>query len=453
MIYKNFRLNIIVRILLLTASIFIFLFILMNKIYYIIPIFFVLLIVFQVIHLIYYVDRTNREVTNFLESIRFSDFSRNFQSNNLGASFDELKKAFNEITLDFQKIRTEKQEHYFYLQNIIQHIEIGIVAFTPDGTVQMINQAAKKTFQTQTLKNIKLLASWYIGFDEVLMSMQTGDNRLIKLKVDDSSLQLALHASEFKIKDQEITLVSIKNIQSEMDEQEMEAWQKLIKVLTHEIMNSIAPISSLTSTVNLMVSDVAESIEEYVPDDFDRETLMDIKEALTTIYKRSTGLIHFVEKYRNLTKIPKPNFTIYKIKDQFKYLSSLLAEELQHSNIELKIDIMPENIEITADEQLIEQVLINMVKNSIHGLENTENKKLQLSASINQQGKCLIEVIDNGQGIISEVLDKIFIPFFTTKSTGSGIGLALSKQIMRLHGGSIYVHSEPDVETRFTLSF
>ncbi len=407
----------------------------------------------QIVSLIHYIEKTNRIVTSFLESVRFSDFSRTFQAEGLGSSFDNLKKAFNKVIEDFQKIRSEKEEHYFYLQNIISHIEIGIIAYQKDGTVEMINNAAKKLFNVQQLKNIQLLETWNPGLELVFLNIEPGDNELIKVKRGEDLLQLSIQATEFKINEREIILVSIKNIQSELEEQEMEAWQKLIRVLTHEIMNSIAPIASLTSTVNLMVTEVAENIEAHAGENFDREGIDDIINALNTIHKRSTGLIHFVEKYRNLTRIPKPNFSVYKIKDQFDNIHSLLEKEIKEKKIKFEMSIVPNKLELTADEQLIEQVLINMVKNSIHALDNTEKKKIYLKAYINNNGKRVIQVIDNGQGIIKEVGDKIFIPFFTTKSTGSGIGLSLSKQIMRVHNGNIKVNSLPNVETCFTLTF
>ena len=234
----------------------------------------------------------------------------------------------------------------------------------------------------------------------------------------------------------------------------MRAWQKLIRVLTHEIMNSIAPIASLTSTVNFMVKQMSEDIKPHINKDFDTEGITDILEALDTIHKRSNGLIHFVEKYRDLTKIPKPNFNIYSVNNQFQNILNLLKTELSEKNIDFKMKIVPAKLEITADEQLVEQILINMVKNSIDALENVEeNKEIKLNAFINNAGNRVIQVIDNGQGIIKEVGEKVFIPFFTTKSKGSGIGLSLSKQIMRLHNGNIKVASEPFKETCFTISF
>jgi two-component system, NtrC family, nitrogen regulation sensor histidine kinase NtrY len=453
MTYKNFRLNIIIRVFLLVVSGYILVSVLHSGGYFMTPFLLIILILVQIVSLIHYIEKTNRIVTSFLESVRFSDFSRTFQAEGLGSSFDNLKKAFNKVIEDFQKIRNEKEEHYFYLQNIISHIEIGIIAYQKDGTVEMINNAAKKLFNVQQLKNIQLLETWNPGLELVFLNIEPGDNELIKVKRGEDLLQLSIQATEFKINEREIILVSIKNIQSELEEQEMEAWQKLIRVLTHEIMNSIAPIASLTSTVNLMVTEVAENIEAHAGENFDREGIDDIINALNTIHKRSTGLIHFVEKYRNLTRIPKPNFSVYKIKDQFDNIHSLLEKEIKEKKIKFEMSIVPNKLELTADEQLIEQVLINMVKNSIHALDNTEKKKIYLKAYINNNGKRVIQVIDNGQGIIKEVGDKIFIPFFTTKSTGSGIGLSLSKQIMRVHNGNIKVNSLPNVETCFTLTF
>jgi nitrogen fixation/metabolism regulation signal transduction histidine kinase len=317
----------------------------------------------------------------------------------------------------------------------------------------MINNAAKKLFNIQHLKNIQLLETWSPGLEQLFFNIEPGDNELVKLKIAEDTLQLSIHATEFKINERDIILVSIKNIQSELEEQEMEAWQKLIRVLTHEIMNSIAPIASLTSTVNNMLNQLALKLEPTLQSKEDKESINDITDALSTIHKRSTGLIEFVEKYRNLTRIPKPNFSVYSVRDQFNNIYKLFEKEIQEHKINFDISIVPEKLEITADHQLIEQVLINMVKNSIHALENVEKKKIRLKAYINNNGRRVIQITDNGQGIIKEVGDKIFIPFFTTKTSGSGIGLSLSKQIMRVHNGNIKVNSLPFVETCFTLSF
>ena len=206
-----------------------------------------LLLIFQIADLIKYVQKTNRYLTNFLESIRYSDFSRSFKIEGLGTAYDELKEAFNDVITDFQKIRTEREEHYHYLQNVIQHIGISLIAFQKDGTVEMINNSAKKLFQMSKLKNINELENYSSELVEKLINMKSGERTLVQVIDNDMIMQLAIYATEFKIRTRRIIMVSIQNIQSELEEQEMDAWQKLIRVLTHKIMNSITPIASLSN--------------------------------------------------------------------------------------------------------------------------------------------------------------------------------------------------------------
>lgn len=452
MIYKNFRFNIIVRIVILIATIYAFVSVVGKHEFLMTTILLAVLVILQAVSIIHYIEKINRIVVGFLEAIRLSDFSQTFHTEGLGSSFDSLKKAFNKVIDDFKKIRNEKEIHYFYLQNIIAHIEVGIIAFQKNGTVEVVNTAMKNLFKLNSIENINDISKISEDVKNTFVSIKPGENKLVKLNKGAELLQLSVYATEFVINEKNITLISLKNIQAELEEQELEAWQKLIRVLTHEIMNSIAPIASLTSTANLMVQALAEDLKIDANDE-NNESIEDIGSALQTIHKRSTGLIHFVEQYRNLTRIPKPNFKIYKIKTQFDAIFSLLEKDIKDKNINLKISVIPEQLELTADEQLIEQVLINMVKNSIQALENTDNKQITLKAYINNSGRRIVNVIDNGQGIIQEVGDKIFIPFFTTKSNGSGIGLSLSKQIMRLHSGNIKVDSVPKQETCFTLTF
>jgi nitrogen fixation/metabolism regulation signal transduction histidine kinase len=409
------------------------------------------LIIFQVFDLIKYVQKTNRYLTSFLESIRYADFSRSFRLEGLGSAYDEMKDAFNDVIADFQKIRTEKEEHYHYLQNVIQHIGISLIAFQKDGSVEMINNSAKKLFQVSKLKNIKDLQSYSSELVEKLQNMKTGERTLVQVTDNDMMMQLAVYATEFKIRMQSIILVSIQNIQSELEEQEMEAWQKLIRVLTHEIMNSITPIASLSSTINELLKDIDTT--DNIPQMIDDDTIIDIRNSLKTISKRSTGLVHFVESYRNLTKIPKPKFDIVLVSEIFNNVHLLMEKDLMINGVECVLDISPPSLELTADEELIEQVLINIVKNAIHVLSDTKDAKIVMRAFLDKRGKIALQVIDNGPGILKEVIDKIFVPFFTTKPDGSGIGLSLSKQIMRMHGGTLTAQSEQNVETNFTLRF
>jgi nitrogen fixation/metabolism regulation signal transduction histidine kinase len=449
--FKNYRLNIILRVILLAASIFL-LFYTLKSDFFIAPVIVAVVAIFQVASLIRYLDRTNRELTSFLESIRFSEFTRSFQIESMGGTFNELNKAFNEVMQDFQKVRAEKEESFHYLQTIVQNIDVSVIAYSSDGNIELINKTAKKLFQLATIKNIKSLEPLSPELVSTLLNIKPGENKLVKLQYDDDILQLAIFASTIKVKDKLIYLVTIKDIQNVLEEQETEAWQKLIRVLTHEIMNSITPIASLSSTLDLMLKGmVGQGNGEELK--IDSESVGEIQEALQTINKRSTGLLHFVNTYRNLTRIPKPNFRLCKMSELFGSIDKLMEEEMRKCGFEFVVKVDPDDLEFTADDQLIEQVLINLIKNSMHALTGRSNARIELHGFVNKRGRVTIQVSDNGPGILKDVLDKVFIPFFTTKPSGSGIGLSLSKQILRLHNGTITVHSEPEVETVFTMTF
>lgn len=412
-----------------------------------------MVVLVQIVALIYYVDRTNRVLNDFLQSIRYSDFTRTFQVETTDSTFDKLKATFNDVIKDFQAVRAEKEESFYYLQTVIQHIGIALIAYQKDGTVELINNATKKLFQIRNLNNIQALKEYNPELVQKLLTIRHGENLLLKIREKDDLLQLSIYGTEFKIQNRTILLVSIKNIQQELEEKEMESWQKLIRVLTHEIMNSITPISSLSSTVNVLMDDVVESLKTKSNSPDEINSLNEIAQALKTIHNRTDGLIHFVNTYRNLTKIPTPTFSIFPVSRLLNNIRNLHFKELEENGITCKINIEPISLELSADEKLIEQVLINLVKNSIHALEGTQKPVIELRAFLNKRGRITIQSIDNGPGIITEVLDKIFIPFFTTKPQGSGIGLSLSRQILRLHGGNINAFSEPHKETKFTLTF
>jgi two-component system, NtrC family, nitrogen regulation sensor histidine kinase NtrY len=450
MVYRNFKLIGLVRILLLSASIAGFILTLQYFSLNITPVLLAVFIIFQIISLFRFVDRTNRDLASFLESIRFSEFTRSFKNENLGGSFRELYKAFDDVIKDFQQVRSEKEEHFQYLQSIVQSIDVSIIAYQRDGMVEMVNKSAKRLFQVNSLRNINALEAQSAELVKTLLEIKPGESKLIKVQEEDDLLQLAIYATELKTADKSVILATIKNIQNVLEEQETEAWQKLIRVLTHEIMNSITPIASLSSTLDIMLKEI--SAEETIKD-LDKDTVLEIQHALQTINKRSTGLLHFVNTYRNLTRIPKPNFKIFRVSELIHNVNILMDEEVRTKKIKLRSSVEPDNLELSADEQLLEQVLINMLKNAIHALEGRPNPEIQMRSFINKRGRVTIQVSDNGHGILQEVLDKIFIPFFTTKPKGSGIGLSLSRQIMRLHNGTITANSTPDQGTTFTLTF
>jgi signal transduction histidine kinase len=451
MVYNRFRLNCIIRVILLGLTIFGFFFILFQTFLYAALFIVGVFIIYQIYALIHYVEKTNRDLTRFFTSIRYSDFSQTFKDVRLGPSFDGLRKAFTEVMNVFRKTRTEKEEHYRYLQTIVQHIGIGLIAYQPNGDVELINTAAKRLLGIPALKNIQSLETFSKPLVDTLFKIKPKGRALIKVEDQNELLHLALYATEFKMRGQIFSLVSIQNIHSELEEREIEAWQKLIRVITHEIMNSITPISSLASTINEMIKESYQI--PTTKEKIDSESLTDIHEAAKTIQKRSQGLLHFVDAYRNLTLIQKPTFQLFPVKELFSRVEKLMQANIKEKSIRLRLNVDPKTLELTADPELIEQVLINLLLNALQSVAGHKKAKIDLIAHLDGRGRILIQVKDNGPGIEDENLEKIFIPFFSTKEGGSGIGLSLSRQIMRLHRGSITVHSEPKKQTIFTLRF
>ncbi|MGB8320115.1 MAG: ATP-binding protein, partial [Ignavibacteriaceae bacterium] len=402
-------------------------------------------IIVQIYLLIKYIENTNKEISRFFYSIRYSDFTQNFKSKIKGAGFEELNNSFAEVIEEFKKARSEKEENFHYLQIIVQHINIGILAYTIDGNVELINNATKKLLGINSLRNISELKGKSEPLVKTLIEMRAGKKALVKIVDNNELIQLSIFAAEFKLRDKYIILVSLNNIQSELEEKEMEAWQNLIRVLTHEIMNSITPIVSLSSTVNNMLENSDKMLTE--------EDIEEFKAAVGTIEKRSKGLIHFVDDYRNLNRVPIPQFQIFKISLLFERIKNLLHEQLAEKNISFVSAVEPDNLEIMIDPDLIEQVLINLILNSINAFDGIPNPGIKLLGIIDNRGMINIQVIDNGKGIPEDLQEKIFIPFFTTKKEGSGIGLSLSKQIMKAHKGGISVKSQVNNGTTITLKF
>jgi nitrogen fixation/metabolism regulation signal transduction histidine kinase len=442
-ILKAYRLNLVIRIIVLTITVlFVSIAFLKNLPVPIIAIA-VLVVVYEVYTIFKYLDITNRKLSGFLLSIKYSDFTRTLPASGMGSSFKELEDALNEVFNEFRQVRNEKEEHARFLQTVIQHIGLGLISYQQTGKVELINNAAKKLLKINSLVHINSLESLNKPVFEKLITIEAGQKELVKFVDNNELTQLLLYATEFKRQDNMYKLVSIQNIQRELDEKEMEAWQRLISVLTHEIMNSITPISSLAQTIeNLLKEDL-----------IDRNNLEDIKTGIETIRRRSGGLIDFVNNYRALTKIPVPDFSIVKIEKLFFQVHKLLENRFVENKIIFNYTVEPESLELTVDPKLIEQVLINLVLNSVEALKDTISPEITMKAVMGEKGQILIQVKDNGPGILENVQEKIFIPFFTTKKSGSGIGLSLARQIMRQHNGNITVFSRPDKDTIFTLIF
>ena len=451
MVFKNFRIQVLLRLLLLAFSFFLLFYLIDKTRYNLTSVILLFVIVVQVIFLIRYVERTNLRLSHFLQSIRHADFSSTFAEQGLGKSFDELNRSFMEVIEEFRKYRAQKEEHYNYLQTVVQHVSIGIIAFNRKGEIDIFNNAVKKMLKERHIRNIEQLSEVKEELPEILINLKSGDRRLVRLFIEDELLQVSIYATEFRMRGEDYILVSLQDISSELDEKEIESWQKLIRVLTHEITNSITPISSLASTVREMI--LEEDHDKLLLKALDDEDLEGVKGAIETIQSRSQGLLNFVEVYRNLTRIPKPNFRYFKVLEIFERSERLLKPRMDELGISCSHRVFPPDQMITADPDLVDQVIINMVLNAIDAVKGREDAEINILATVNSSNRVVIDIKDNGTGIKPDIMDKIFMPFFTSKKHGSGIGLSLSRQIMHLHKGSISVKSKPGEGTVFTLTF
>lgn len=410
-----------------------------------------LLILVQVWLLVRYQDRTNKQFLRFLDSIRYDDFTELFMETKEGKKQNELALRLNEVMKKFREVRAEKEANLQYFEVIVQNIGIGIITYKPDGTILLLNNAAKKLLKVGQLRNVQGLQERSPELALVLQELEHGDKVLVPVRQGAEQANLSVHVMELSMLGERIRLASLQNIQKELEEKEMEAWHNLIKVLTHEIMNSVTPIASLSASAYEEISSYTDTAAEEIT--LLKEELEDVGQCLHTISRRSDGLIRFVNDFRNLTTISMPQIERFNVNDLLQELKTLMREQLAQKRVALKVEVPHENLLLSADRTMVEQVLINLVKNAIEAVQEKPDGEVKLRAYLDERSRISIEVCDNGSGMTQEAMSKIFIPFFTTKKTGSGIGLSLSRQIMRLHKGSIAVQSELGEGTRFILRF
>ncbi|EOZ95814.1 response regulator receiver domain protein (CheY-like) [Indibacter alkaliphilus LW1] len=409
---------------------------------------FIILVMAQIIFFLSYAESSFKKVRQFLDNIKQDNYTNVYPVKFDGTETDDLHIEFNAILAKLQEDQAEKEANYQYFRSVFQHLSIGLITFDEEGKIQIVNTAAKRMLNIQQLSLISEIQDINKELHQAIHSLRTGGSELIKIAHPDGIMQLSVYVIELVLRDSKFKLVSLQNIQSELEEKEMEAWQNLVRVLTHEIMNSIAPVSSLAATIKGDMESKLETGVPVVPGE-----LEDYLMAISTIEKRSEGMINFVSDFRSLAHIPTPKFQTIQLKSLFDQLTVLLQHQFDTHRILFKCNIEPDNLILFGDQNLIEQVLINLIQNAIHAVEDTITKVVSLNAFIDEAGKIIIEIKDSGKGIEAEALSKIFIPFFTTKKKGSGIGLSLSKQIMRRHKGNIQVSSVIGQGSTFKLIF
>jgi two-component system, NtrC family, nitrogen regulation sensor histidine kinase NtrY len=411
-----------------------------------------LLLVIQVVLLLRYINRINRDLSYFFSAVSSDDSSIIYKRGASSRSFEELYNQFDLVNQKIQHLKLENTQRSFYLQHLVENAGIGIMSFKSGGEIDILNPSARILLNVQALGNIRHLSD----LDQVTVSqlrpLAPGRQHLVQFRQNGDITPLSVRVSEFIIQGETIRLLTFQNIKHELEENELVSWQKLIRTLTHEIMNSVGPISSSIRTIKSFFQvNPAEPGDENIR--LTDETIGDTVRGLDIIDERAQGMMEFVDKFRSLTIIPVLHPADLKIIDLLRGIKLLFAAETNSRGITLSVRVDPESLVVTADKQLIEQVLINLVMNSIQALDDQENKQILMSAFMDYAGRVWIQVIDNGSGISEEISDKIFVPFFTTREKGSGIGLSLSRQIMRMHRGMISYKSTPGKETVFSLVF
>jgi len=443
MIFKNSYSGIIYRIALLFVALTVASYLLVKG-WYVYMLLIVPFISYQLIGFFRFQKKTRDELNQFVESVHYRDFSRYFDVKHASADIQPLRQGFNEINTTFKIISKEKETQYQYLQKILELVDTGILSYEAEsGEVMWMNETLKKMLELPYLKTVSSLQKRDRLLFEEVSAIKTGESRIVTIHLEKSAFKALLSATAFQTDNKKFKLIAFQNVNEALDETESKAWQKLLSVMTHEIMNSIAPISSLAETLKHRLQLAGPKLQE--------DAVEDLELGIDTIKRRSEGLLKFAETYRSLNKINTLNLKRIYVRELFANLHQLMQPTFEQKGIELEIILKNPDLQMQADVSLLEQVLINLVVNALEAVKEKEHPKIILTADQTPDKKISIKVKDNGHGMSEEVVEKIFIPFFSTKKNGSGIGLSLCKQIIMLHKGTIQVQSREGQGTVFAL--
>ncbi|HYM94386.1 MAG TPA: ATP-binding protein [Chitinophagaceae bacterium] len=447
MIFKRYEWRILLRVLLMFATSGVASFLLIKG-WYIYLLLVIPVIIYQIFDMYRFQRKAKDELDQFVESVHYRDFSRYFDVKHAPVEIQSLRQGFNEINSTFKVISKEKETQYQYLQKILELVDTGILSYEEkSGEVVWMNESLKRMLQLPYLKTIHSLSKRDNELYKEIASLQPGENRIATAHLERASFKILLSATAFQTEGKIYKLIAFQNVNEALDETESKAWQKLLSVLTHEIMNSVAPISSLAETLKHRLQQSVDNLNN------ESGSVDDLELGIETIKRRSDGLLKFAETYRNLNKITTLNLKKVYVRDVFENLLQLMQPTLEQKNIELETILKDTDISLEADTDLLEQVMINLMVNAIEAVKDKPNPRIILSSYNTNNHKTVIKITDNGNGMPAELLEKIFIPFFSTKKSGSGIGLSLCKQIMMLHKGNIQVQSAEGEGTAFLLQF
>jgi nitrogen fixation/metabolism regulation signal transduction histidine kinase len=409
-----------------------------------------LLIAILAADVIVYTNRINKKLTYFFDSIQNEDFSQKFSANTGSKTLNRLYQNLKKISEQIENIHIENQRQEKYFEAMIEHIRVGIISVNSDGFVVNCNSTAKRVVGLAQLTHIRQIEKVNNKLARLLNSIKLNEEKTITINNGLEQTTLLVKASEFKTSSEQLKLISMHDIKKELDEKELDSWLKLIRVLTHEIMNSIAPVTSLSEN---LCSQFVKDGNPITTSDINEGLINRTIQGLQVIHEQGQGLTRFVENYRKLTRLPKPEIAEVLVKNLFEKALMLFNSQHGNTQINISIDLKNQMQTIMADESQILQVLLNLLKNSADALAETATPIIQLACDINKKAEVVISVTDNGPGIPPEMIDEIFVPFFTTRDNGNGIGLSISRQLARLNNGSLKVVSIAHTNTTFSLHF
>lgn len=444
--FKKYNLSIIIVITLIAITPIAYIWV-WNKHYMIITLIAIAILWLSEIYYLFYLHRkVVHELENFFVTFEYNDTSVKFDKDNSDPRYKGLHKKFDRIVESFQDFKIDKERELNFFKLAAEHAGVGLLAFSKTGEIKLLNKAFKGLLNIGNEKNINAFSKSNEEFYDFISKIKLGED-IFKIKINNSLRHMVVRVVSFRYEAEEFKLVAIQDIKNEIDQTELDAWQKLIRILRHEIHNSLSPITCLASGLSQQIDN--EIINQG---NLNSDTTSNIQEGLKVIRKRSIGLSEFVENYKRLTNLPIPNFRQISASKFLKHIESLYNTECKNNCIDLTLKYPIKDCNLFIDEKLIEQVFINIIKNATEALRRISNPKITIEF-VEKENAQIISITDNGPGIAPEFLDTIFTPFSTTKENGSGIGLSLSRQIMRLHNGTITVCSQIDVGTTFKIEF
>jgi len=397
-----------------------------------------------------FVSKTNHEIARFLDAARYADYGQRFQYPHLGAGFSELGETFSFIMARFSEARNQQEEELRHLRALLEHVPVPLMSLHGDHQISLWNNAARRLFGSSKIVRLEDVGEFGAELPQQLLALKAGERELMHFRIDEQTQALSVGVGELSIGANTEKLISLQNIQTELDTMQLQAWQDLVRVLTHEIMNSLTPVTSLAKTAVSLVGDITQEADHNASLIAE---LNDVKQAVETVARRSEGLTNFVGSYRALAQSPTPQKSRFVVADLFSDIDRMVRSGLPMDQVSFACVVEPKGLELIADRQLVEQILLNLLRNAQQATQTLGDPRIDLIAHLHPRGGVMIEVLDNGPGVAAELTDRVFVPFFTTRKDGTGVGLALSRQIMLVHGGTISYATAESGGARFSLAF